>query len=484
MGFDKPVSEADAKSMVEAMKLELNHPIANIQTIQSRMLALYTTPGVSPEVRDQQTQTLAAQIAEQHALLKTLPAESQRPPAWLQQAGPLGMSGPSASQMMGCRLYVGSLNYDITEAHLRAIFSPFGPVKSVDMSFEPATGRTKGFGFVEYYDPMSAANSLVTLSLFDLGGRRLKVGRPSSLPGGAGPVPTILPGVLSGGVEGQLDEAAGQAAVANANSMGVGGTMNAAGAAPAAGGGPVGVANPDARIYVGNIGYELNSDHIRQIFEPFGSIRSVDLPSSTDGTGSHRGYGFVEYDLEDSANNAITAMHGFNVAGRQLRVGKANAQGQGGGAGGVGSASAGGANAVPLGAAAAGMAGVGQLAALHALVAGSAGGGAAGGQQAPTRVVVLKNMVLPGMVDPELEAEVREECISLGGAVDGVLVHQRSAEEAGNTTGDVLVCVTFGSVEGAVRAQAQLDKRYFDERVVSAVFITEGRLAAKDFMGI
>lgn len=39
---------------------------------------------------------------------------------------------------MGCRLYVGSLNYDVTEEHIRKIFQAIAPLKAVDMSFEPA----------------------------------------------------------------------------------------------------------------------------------------------------------------------------------------------------------------------------------------------------------------------------------------------------------------------------------------------------------
>jgi hypothetical protein len=39
------------------------------------------------------------------------------------------------------RIYVGSLHYEIKEADIRMLFSSFGTIKSVEMSFEPATGQ-------------------------------------------------------------------------------------------------------------------------------------------------------------------------------------------------------------------------------------------------------------------------------------------------------------------------------------------------------
>jgi len=51
---------------------------------------------------------------------------------------------------LACRLYVGSLHYDVTESDIRAIFSPFGAIAQVDMSFDANTGKSKGYCFVEF----------------------------------------------------------------------------------------------------------------------------------------------------------------------------------------------------------------------------------------------------------------------------------------------------------------------------------------------
>lgn len=46
------------------------------------------------------------------------------------------------------RIYIGSLHYELGEAEIRMAFSPFGEIKSVDMSYEPNTGKSKGYCFL------------------------------------------------------------------------------------------------------------------------------------------------------------------------------------------------------------------------------------------------------------------------------------------------------------------------------------------------
>lgn len=38
------------------------------------------------------------------------------------------------------RVYVGSLSFDLKEQNVRTIFGPFGPIKSINMSYDPVTG--------------------------------------------------------------------------------------------------------------------------------------------------------------------------------------------------------------------------------------------------------------------------------------------------------------------------------------------------------
>jgi len=50
---------------------------------------------------------------------------------------------------MAMKLYVGNLSYDMTDAELTELFSPFGTVESARVVTDRFTGQSKGFGFVE-----------------------------------------------------------------------------------------------------------------------------------------------------------------------------------------------------------------------------------------------------------------------------------------------------------------------------------------------
>ncbi|KAF7727711.1 Poly(U)-binding-splicing factor puf60 [Apophysomyces ossiformis] len=69
------------------------------------------------------------------------------------------------------RIYVGSINFELNEMHLKAVFGQFGTIKSVSMSIDPVTMRHKGFCFIEFETPEAASLALETMNGADLGGR-------------------------------------------------------------------------------------------------------------------------------------------------------------------------------------------------------------------------------------------------------------------------------------------------------------------------
>ena len=58
---------------------------------------------------------------------------------------------------------------------LKQAFQPFGPVKSVSLTFDPVTNRHKGFAFLEYETPEAAQLSIEQMNGVILGGRNIKV---------------------------------------------------------------------------------------------------------------------------------------------------------------------------------------------------------------------------------------------------------------------------------------------------------------------
>jgi cold-inducible RNA-binding protein len=84
------------------------------------------------------------------------------------------------------KLYVGNLPYTTSEEDLRNLFSQYGRVDSVAVITDRETGRSKGFGFVEFSDDNEAKNAISGLSGQEFGGRALTVNEARPKTGGGG----------------------------------------------------------------------------------------------------------------------------------------------------------------------------------------------------------------------------------------------------------------------------------------------------------
>jgi cold-inducible RNA-binding protein len=90
---------------------------------------------------------------------------------------------------MGRRLYVGNLPYTTGEAELQEIFSKVGTVESVRVMRDAATGRARGFAFVEMATDEEAQKAATEINQFQMGGRSLTVNEARPKPefsGGGG----------------------------------------------------------------------------------------------------------------------------------------------------------------------------------------------------------------------------------------------------------------------------------------------------------
>ena len=76
---------------------------------------------------------------------------------------------------MARRLYVGNLNYNTTEDTIRDAFSAFGTLKYVKVITDRDTGKSKGFGFVEFAKDEEGAVAMNTMNNTEVDGRKLIV---------------------------------------------------------------------------------------------------------------------------------------------------------------------------------------------------------------------------------------------------------------------------------------------------------------------
>lgn len=76
------------------------------------------------------------------------------------------------------------------------------------------------------------------------------------------------------------------------------------------------------RIYVASVHQDLTEEDIKSVFEAFGKIKTCKL-SPGNVPGKHKGYGFIEYETNQSAQEAISSMNLLDLGGQYLRVGRA-----------------------------------------------------------------------------------------------------------------------------------------------------------------
>ena len=93
---------------------------------------------------------------------------------------------------MGRKLYVGNFPYETGETELQELFGQVGSVDTVRIMRDMATGRARGFGFVEMTTDEGAQTAIAKLNEYQLGGRALTVNE-------ARPKPAYTGGSFSGG---------------------------------------------------------------------------------------------------------------------------------------------------------------------------------------------------------------------------------------------------------------------------------------------
>mmetsp|Transcript_30037 Transcript_30037/g.41864 ORF Transcript_30037/g.41864 Transcript_30037/m.41864 type:complete len:281 (-) Transcript_30037:175-1017(-) len=188
------------------------------------------------------------------------------------------------------------------------------------MPKEPMTNRSKGFCFIEYAEPSAAKQALATMNGFELHGRQLKVNIPmSAQPQSAAAVrPRIA--LLNPIMIAQQAAMSGidpSVALLQAQMQQRQQQMQASR--------PTVQAGPKTRIYVGSVFYNLKTDHVREVFESFGKITSCELIPNPE-NGLHKGYGFIEFERQEDAQEAIDNMNGFELCSRPIKVGWASVQ--------------------------------------------------------------------------------------------------------------------------------------------------------------
>ena len=83
------------------------------------------------------------------------------------------------------KLYIGNIPFEAREDELRDLFTPFGTLGSATVIVDPRNDRSRGFGFVEFVDPMHGKAAIAGMNGQEVGGRKLVVNEARSRDGGS-----------------------------------------------------------------------------------------------------------------------------------------------------------------------------------------------------------------------------------------------------------------------------------------------------------
>ncbi|KAK4392127.1 Polyadenylate-binding protein 7 [Sesamum angolense] len=228
-------------------------------------------------------------------------------------------------------LYVGDLAMDVTDGMLFDAFSEFKSLASVRICRDSSTGRSLGYGYVNFISPQDAIHAIEVKNHSTLNGRVIRVTwshrDPDARRSGIGNVFVKVVTSDDGKSRGygfvQFEsETSAKAAIEKLHGstdgdkqMYVGKFVKKSDRA---------VPSHEAKytnLYIKNLDTGFSEEGLEEKFSQYGKI--VSLAISKDDNGASRGFGFVNFENPDDAKRAVEALHGSQLGSKVLYVARA-----------------------------------------------------------------------------------------------------------------------------------------------------------------
>ncbi|KAH6807361.1 RNA-binding family protein [Perilla frutescens var. frutescens] len=166
------------------------------------------------------------------------------------------------------KLFVGNLPFNVDSSRLAGLFEQAGNCEMVEVIYDKATGRSRGFGFVTMSTVEEVEAAAQQFNGYEFQGRVLRVS--------SGPPPAKNDNFSSRGPRGGTS-------IDNTN-----------------------------RLYVGNLAWGVDNLTLETLFSEQGKVKEATVVYDRE-TGRSRGFGFVAYGSAEEVDNAIRALDGMAV---------------------------------------------------------------------------------------------------------------------------------------------------------------------------
>ncbi|KAJ2863670.1 nuclear localization sequence binding protein [Coemansia aciculifera] len=190
-------------------------------------------------------------------------------------------------------VFVGNLPWSASNESMAEAFGSYGEVLSARIALDNATGRSRGFGYVDFANA-EARDKAINGGSFDMDGRDVRVDKAEKA----------------------------------SSSKPARGDANAASNS-----------TPSATLFIGNMSFNTTEDSLREAFAECGTVVSARIPTDRE-TGRMKGFGYIEFDSVEAATEALK-YNNTDLDGRNIRLdystprtGGGESGGRGGGRGG------------------------------------------------------------------------------------------------------------------------------------------------------
>ncbi|XP_039599143.1 nucleolysin TIAR isoform X2 [Polypterus senegalus] len=173
-------------------------------------------------------------------------------------------------------VFVGDLSPEITTEDIKAAFAPFGKISDARVVKDMTTGKSKGYGFVSFYNKLDAENAIVHMGGQWLGGRQIRTNWATRKP----PAPKSVQENNSKQL--RFEDVVNQSSPQNCT------------------------------VYCGGIQSGLTEQLMRQTFSPFGQIMEIRVFPE-------KGYSFIRFSSHESAAHAIVSVNGTTIEGHMVK---------------------------------------------------------------------------------------------------------------------------------------------------------------------